>query len=491
MVIVDSIAVAIMISNHLAVPLVLRFHSARRHAAAKHPTRAPARNARTGDMTGFILAVRRVAIFAVVMLGYLYFRSARGEALAAIGLLSFAAIAQIFPSFLAALFWRRANARGALAALIAGSAIWIYTLLLPAFAGSRHGLELLIAHGPLGIAWLRPEHLLGLRSAPARAWRPVEPRGKCRWRSCSALSAEGRREWSAPKPASSSTARHARARRSSPRREPVSDRGSARHGCALSRPRSRGAAFESFLGGSGSPAAPDAPADVELVRRVEHLLSSAIGASSARLVLALLTRRPTVSSRDALQLLGDTSAALQQERDLLQHALDHARQGITRDRQGPQPPRLEPAWLELYDMPPDLVKAGMKLDEIVRFNARRGLYGEGDAEVFVEMRVRSFFEGTDPVRLRLYPSRAVIEVRSNPLPDGGVVDDLHGCHGRASPHRRSWRSPTRRSKGASRNAPASSSASMPSSSAPRRWPTRPMPRRRASSPPRATTSSSR
>ena len=68
----------------------------------------------TGDMTGFILAVRRVAIFVVVMLGYLYFRSARGEALAAIGLLSFAAIAQIFPSFLAALFWRRANARGAL-----------------------------------------------------------------------------------------------------------------------------------------------------------------------------------------------------------------------------------------------------------------------------------------------------------------------------------------------------------------------------------------
>ena len=40
---------------------------------------------------------------------------------------------------------------------------------------------------------------------------------------------------------------------------------------------------------------------------------------------------------------------------------------------------------------------------------------------FVEMRVRSFFEGTDPVRLRLYPSRAVIEVWSNPLPDGGVV----------------------------------------------------------------------
>jgi signal transduction histidine kinase len=79
------------------------------------------------------------------------------------------------------------------------------------------------------------------------------------------------------------------------------------------------------------------------------------------------------------------------------------------------------AWLELYDLPSSLVKPGVKLDEIVRFNARRGLYGEGDAQAFVNMRVRSFFESTDPVRLRLYPSRAVIEVRSNPLPDGGVV----------------------------------------------------------------------
>ena len=80
MVIVDSIAVAIMISNHLAVPLVLRFHSARHHLL-ETPGSATGGNALTGDMTGLILAVRRVAIFAVVMLGYLYFpQRARGSA---------------------------------------------------------------------------------------------------------------------------------------------------------------------------------------------------------------------------------------------------------------------------------------------------------------------------------------------------------------------------------------------------------------------------
>ncbi len=80
------------------------------------------------------------------------------------------------------------------------------------------------------------------------------------------------------------------------------------------------------------------------------------------------------------KLLGDTSAALQHKRDLLQHALDHARQGITVIDKDRNLLAWNRAWLELYDLPLSLVKPGVKLDEIVRFNARRGLYGEGDAE---------------------------------------------------------------------------------------------------------------
>lgn len=419
MVIMDSIAVAIMISNHLAVPLVLRFHSTRRglQAVSGRETR---QNVLAGDMTGFILAVRRVAIFAVVMLAYLYFRGARGEALAAIGLLSFAAIAQIFPSFLAALFWRRANARGALSALMAGSAIWTYTLLLPSFAGSRHGLDLLIAHGPMGITWLRPEHLFGLelpRLAHGVFWSLAGNVAALVLGSTS-------RGLTRIERAQAGVFLNRMARQNPAlfaRREKVSVAELRDTVARFLGPDRAKRAFESFLGPSGSASALGAPADVELVRRVEHLLSSAIGASSASLVLALLTRRPTVSSRDALQLIGDTSAALQHKRDLLQHALDHARQGITVFDKDRNLLAWNQAWLELYDLPGILVRAGVKLDEIVRFNARRGLYGEGDAEAFVQTRVRSFFESTDPVRLRLYPSRAVIEVRSNPLPDGGVV----------------------------------------------------------------------
>ena len=66
MVIVESVAVAIMISNHLVLPIVLR-----RRAAA-----AAAGRATLEDLTGFVLGVRRVAIIVVVLLGYAYYRVA-------------------------------------------------------------------------------------------------------------------------------------------------------------------------------------------------------------------------------------------------------------------------------------------------------------------------------------------------------------------------------------------------------------------------------
>ena len=78
--------------------------------------------------------MRRVAIFVILLLAYLYYRSAGDAQLASIGLLSFAAIAQLAPAFFGGLIWRRATARGAIAGMTAGILVWAYTLLLPSFA---------------------------------------------------------------------------------------------------------------------------------------------------------------------------------------------------------------------------------------------------------------------------------------------------------------------------------------------------------------------
>jgi Na+/proline symporter/nitrogen-specific signal transduction histidine kinase len=149
MVIVSSIALSTMISNHVVVPLALRF------------ALVPATGGR--DVRSFILGARRASIVFIVALGFLYFwLSGTSDALAAIGLISFCGVAQFLPGLVGGLCWRRASHRGAFAGLVAGFVIWGYALFLPSFGGFFLMPESVIAEGPFGWAWLKPHALFGL-----------------------------------------------------------------------------------------------------------------------------------------------------------------------------------------------------------------------------------------------------------------------------------------------------------------------------------------
>ena len=101
-----------------------------------------------------------------MVMAYFYYRALGNTQLAAIGLLSFAAIAQLAPAFFGGLFWRRATARGAMAGMLVGVAVWVYTLFLPSFLeGNTAGL-LMLQHGPFGIEALRPQALFGADLPP-------------------------------------------------------------------------------------------------------------------------------------------------------------------------------------------------------------------------------------------------------------------------------------------------------------------------------------
>src|SRR5258708_4010420 len=115
------------------------------------------------DLTGLLLGIRRGAIVLILLLGYLYFRLA-GEAyaLVSIGLISFAAVAQFAPPILGGIFWKGGTRLGTLWGLTAGFAIWTYTLLLPALARSGWLPISLLEQGPFGIELLRPLQLFGL-----------------------------------------------------------------------------------------------------------------------------------------------------------------------------------------------------------------------------------------------------------------------------------------------------------------------------------------
>ncbi|MCC5977655.1 MAG: hybrid sensor histidine kinase/response regulator [Salinarimonas sp.] len=414
MVIVESVALAIMISNHLVIPLMLR----RRGAL---PEGAAAERSLPQDLGGMVLGVRRVAIFVVILLGYVYFRAAGDAALAAIGLLSFAAVAQIAPAFLGGLIWRRGTAAGAVAGLSLGFAVWVYTLLLPSIAWEVRPFADLITYGPFGLAWLRPTAMFGLDLPQLthgvlwslgvnlaayvivslmRATTSVE-----RMQADAFIGAEDA-------PAAQSFRLFRTAVTVSELQATV-----ARY---LGEERAT-RSFEGFARMRGVDLARMGPADIHLLRYAEHLLASAIGAASARLALSLVLKRRNVSTQDALKLLDDASAAIQYNRDLLQHALDHARQGITVLDSDLHLLCWNQAFVDLYELPPEFVRVGISLGEIVRFNAARGAYGPGTMDEQIAARIDSFIHETEPVRLRLYPNERVIEIRTNPLPDGGFV----------------------------------------------------------------------
>src|SRR5207237_10184479 len=106
-----------------------------------------------------MLPIRRLAIFLILLLAYVYYRLAGDAQLASIGLLSFAAIAQLAPAFFGGLVWRRATARGAIAGMTLGIAAWAYTLLLPSIADSGLVDQHIVTHGPWDLGLLRPQAL--------------------------------------------------------------------------------------------------------------------------------------------------------------------------------------------------------------------------------------------------------------------------------------------------------------------------------------------
>ena len=149
MVIVAAIALATMVSNHAVMPLIVAFGQRK----GKEP----------GDLRRVVLLSRRLSIAGVMALGYAYYALSGGSgALAAIGLIAFVGVAQILPAMLGALFWRGATRTGAMAGLISGFALWLYTLYLPSFGIGAVLSEQVFAAGPLGIGWLRPQELFGM-----------------------------------------------------------------------------------------------------------------------------------------------------------------------------------------------------------------------------------------------------------------------------------------------------------------------------------------
>jgi signal transduction histidine kinase len=308
MVIVETIALSTMVCNDLVMPVLLRMRALRL--------------GQRRDLTGLLLGIRRGAIVLILLLGYLYFKLA-GEAyaLVSIGLISFAAVAQFAPAALGGIFWKRGTRRGALAGLAAGFAVWLYTLLLPAFARSGWLPLGFLEHGPFGLEWLKPLALFGAAGLDqithAMVWSMVANVG-------------------AYVGVSLARAPDAEEQRQASRFVDVFKRPAGAHGV---RPR-RGTASDAELFNMlarfvGLRAASEAFAeharrgkDADLVHFVENQLAGVIGTASAHIMLASVVKEDALTLDEVRTVLDEASQIV-----VYSHRLEQKSQELERATQ--------------------------------------------------------------------------------------------------------------------------------------------------------------
>ncbi|MEA9976944.1 MULTISPECIES: PAS domain-containing hybrid sensor histidine kinase/response regulator [unclassified Pseudomonas] len=400
MVIVASVSLSTMVSNDMLLPWLLRRQTAERPFEV---------------FRQWMLSVRRVSIVVILLLAYVCYRLLGSTAsLATIGQVAFAAITQLAPAMLGALYWKQANRRGVFAGLAAGTFLWFYTLVLPIAANSLGwslstfpGLEWL--HGNpfnLPITPLTQAVVLSLAgNFTLFAWVSVLSRTRVS------------EHWQAGRFIGQEIS--ARPRSRSLLAVQIEDllTLSARF---VGEERAR-QSFIRFAYRQGKGFNPNQNADGEWIAHTERLLAGVLGASSTRAVVKAAIEGRDMQLEDVVRIADEASEVLQFNRALLQGAIENITQGISVVDQSLKLVAWNHRYLEVFNYPEGLISVGRPIADIIRHNAERGLCGPGEAEVHVARRLHWMRQGRAHTSERLFPSGRVIELIGNPMPGGGFV----------------------------------------------------------------------
>ena len=375
MVVVATLTLSLMIGNHWFAPGLLRGAWSR---------------GRADDHRRELLLLRRAGIVAIMLLGWAYARLVGGnEALADVGAVSFSALATLTPA-LAFAVWRPSTpARAAVAGVAAGFAAWAWVMLPPMIAPG----QAFVHAGPLGMDWLAPESLFGL-TGWSRLGRAV---GVSLF-------------------VGTATTLLMAGLRSAPHR-------SEARGSDLQTLRNAGRRFlpaqrvdELLRGAPGSGAVPPA-----IESALERELAAVLGSASARLLLDAARREAGPDLDTVAAIVGEASQDLRFNQRVLEAALENMSQGISVIDSELRLVAWNRRYAERFDYPPHLLRVGVPIGELVRYNLERGLLGPVELERELERRLAHMRAGTPYVAERRFPDGAVVEIRGNPMPSGGFV----------------------------------------------------------------------
>lgn len=410
MVIMATVTLATMLCNEIVVPLALRI---------------PALSFVSGRQMGdSLLRIRRTLIVVILGLAWCCYRLfGSSEALASIGVLSFAGVALFLPPLIGGLYLRRIGRQGVMAGLAAGLAVWAYTLVLPNLAAVGWLNTEWIASGPFNISWLKPQALFGYDFGDALTHGVF-------W----ILAIDTAVMAAVSLNTTTSLIERAQAVAfvdlglQRPQRQRVETRQPAIRVGELE------VLLQRFLGAQAARAAIDEYAgqhnhdlmanqlvDAHLLQFAERRLAGVVGSASARLMLASGLRQRDLGVDDMVRLLDRTADAVQFNRNVLQAAIENIDQGISVIDQDLRLVAWNSRYLELFEYPPGLVRSGRPVADLIRFNAMRGECGPGPVEEHVHKRLVHMRAGRPHRFERHRHNNTVLQMTGSPMPGGGFV----------------------------------------------------------------------
>ena len=421
MLLVSSVALSIMLSNDLIMPALWRLG-----LLSRHDQRLP-------TMLKF---TRRVCILAVMSMGFLFFHFFNDiDQLSVFGLLAFSAVAQFSPALIGGLYWRGGSKQGVYAGLIAGFILWSYTLLIPTVLRSLpESYQVLnhdfFSHGPLGLAWLRPEALFGFESfAPlthgviwslginillyvwiSRVYRPSV---------AEQIQAESFFYYEAKPLPSNNLNTDINYLHHDVARLKVADLIALAKRITGDQPTIQ--AFEQFCAQNGLVLNSNSSANGMWWRFTEQYLAGTIGAASARTLLTTAMVNNGLALGQVANILDQASQWQRFNQNLIMTMIDHMTQGVSVVDENMCLVAWNNQYLKLFDYPKDLVYVGCPIADLIRYNAERGECGPGSVEDHVHKRINWMKLGNAHEFERIRKDGRVIQMRGNPITGGGFV----------------------------------------------------------------------
>ena len=372
MMIAAWLALSTMLSNDLLVPLFLRLG--------------------TAVSADRVLKIRRAAVVLTALMSVTWYLGATSGTLVQMGLLAFAGVAQFAPAVLAGLYAPRSSANAVLIALLVGAGVWVALLLLPYLQGAALSTGELTRRALLTLALNSVVLLVISVLKPATLRQTLSA---ANFLSAATINAPVLRALTAvraddlyallEKLLGPQHFRHALA---------------AHHGAL--------------------PPANDLVTQALLSAAV-RALTEVFGSTSARELIARGLSGRALSMDAVLSALDESSTRYRTSAQLLSTTFEHMHQAVSVVDAELRLAAWNRPYERLFEWPAGLLQPGQPIADLIGHGARASQLDAPDVDARIVRRLGQLRAATPYRSVRSLPDGRTLDIRGEPLPEGGFV----------------------------------------------------------------------